>query len=127
MNNTYKEKVLKFVLNKGGEVTFPEFQGLYVKPFTKIKGVVFTEEYDESLDEFDDENDPENWNWNKFCERIHDTINAGYCSWIGWPKKMKGIVAAYNSKGQEVKLKYFEDYKINWKRLLIHLKENNEA
>lgn len=121
---TNAEKVLKHVLDKGGEITFSEFTSKDAEPFIKLRAVVFTEKYDDSLDQFDNENDPDNWNWNKFCNKIHTAIGADYCSWIGWSKDMKGIIAAYTKEGHEVKLKYFEDYPKNWGDLLKHIKND---
>lgn len=105
MNSQDRSKIqlLNLVLN-GGVIEFkvPLYRDIWnIKVLRAIK---FTQEIKEehTLEE-----------WNLYCNLIRKTIGVKtYCEWIRNSNsgKIKGILAAYDQKGREIKLKYFQDW-----------------
>jgi|GEM_PF-6359431 len=114
----YEELVLNYVMSNNGIM---EFDKPLFDMIKKIKGVWFNEQFDIEQD------DPNSLLWNAYATRIQNASGTKhYCTWIHNDDfNMVGILAFYDSDNNEIKMKYFEDWKKLRKKIKNYGKKNN--
>lgn len=104
------EGLLHLVVKNNGNIQMPKTLFPNSWQIDYIRAVYFEEEFDI---EQDDENSTE---WNSYVDRIRTAIGVHtYCQWVrNKDQNIIGILAFYNPKSEEIKVKHFK----KWRELL---------
>ena len=96
----YRLEILKLVLEQKGEIQIKNDQS-YVKT---VKGVSFTENYNELEGEDD--------GWNDYVNKVQESTGAGHWVYTEWVHdedfNMLGVLTFYNEDGTNIKTKHYE-------------------
>ena len=108
------EDLLHLVVKNNGNIKMPKTLFPNSWQIDYIRAVYFDEE-------FDIEQDEEYFlKWNSYVGRIRSAIGVHtYCEWVRSKEgNIIGILAFYNQKGEEIKVKHFK----KWRELLMCVK-----
>lgn len=111
------KKILDLVVVNGGLVKFklpflPRTWNIF-----KVRAVYFDEQ-------FNDEDDPESEKWNAYVDKVHNAIGVDcYCEWVRENGEIIGIIALFNDKNEEIKVKHFKV----WNTLFALLEYNKDV
>ena len=102
-----RQALLDLVVKHDGAIELPKTLFRNSWQIQKIRAVYFNEEFDI---EQDDENSTK---WNAYVDRIRTAIGVDcYCEWVrNKVGGIIGIVAFYNQKGEEIKVKHFNKWR----------------
>ena len=105
-----RQALLDFVVNHNGVVELPKTLFRNSWQIQKIKAIYFNEKFDI---EQDDENSTKS---NAYVDRIRTAIGVDcYCEWVrNKVGDIIGIMAFYNPKGEEIKVKHFNKWYQLW-------------
>jgi hypothetical protein len=111
-----REALLDFVVKHNGIIELPKTLFRNSWQIHKIRAVYFNEEFDI---EQEDENSTK---WNAYVERIRTAIGVNcYCEWVrNKDGNIIGIMAFYNPKGEEIKVKHFDKWHQLWQAVQRH-------
>lgn len=109
-----EEALLDFVMKRNGIILLPKTLFRTRWNIKKIRAVYFNEEFDIEQD------DKDSTKWNAYVDRIRAAIGVDYyCVWVrNKVGDIVGIMAFYNPKGEEIKMKHFDQ----WQKLLDEVK-----
>lgn len=110
-----KEELLHLIMSNKGEIVFNKPLFINSWNIKKIKAVYFTEQIDIITC-------GEN-GWNEYVGRVRNAIGVEcYLEWIkNLDGKMVGLIAFFNSKNEEIKVKHFK----KWSELMTKIKAKN--
>lgn len=111
-----REALLDFIVNNNGTIELPTTLFRNSWEIKKIRAIYFNEEF---IIEQDDEKSTK---WNAYVERIRKAIGVEYyCEWVrNKAGDIIGIMAFYNPKGQEIKVKHFHKWHQLWRDVQRH-------
>ena len=113
-----RQALLDFVVKHNGMIELPKTLFRNSWQIQKIRAVYFNEEFD-----IEQEDDVNLTKWNAYVDRIRTAIGVDcYCEWVrNKVGNMVGIMAFYNPKGDEIKVKYFDKWHQLWQDVQRHL------
>lgn len=111
-----RQALLDFVVNNNGIIELPKTLFRNSWQIKKIRAVYFNEEFDIEQD------DEDSTKWNAYVERIRTAIGVDYyCEWVrNKVGNVVGIMAFYNTKGREIKVKHFDKWRQLWQDVQRH-------
>lgn len=111
-----RQALLDFVVKNNGTIELPKTLFRNSWQIKKIRAVYFNEEFDIEQD------DEDSTKWNAYVERIRTAIGVDYyCEWVrNKVGNVVGIIAFYNTKGQEIKVKHFDKWHQLWQDVQRH-------
>lgn len=109
-NENYKEALLHFIVNNNRVIELPKTIFPNSWGIKKITAIYFNEEFNIEQDTYEDNKTPTKWN--DYVCRIRSAIGVSvYCEWVrDKNNSMIGVLAFYNAKGEEIKVKHFEKW-----------------
>jgi hypothetical protein len=109
-----RQALLDFVVKHNGEIELPKTLFRNSWQIRKIRAVYFNEKFDIEQDD----------KWNAYVDRIRVAIGVDcYCEWVrNKDGDIIGIMAFYNSKGDEIKVKHFDKWNQLWQDVQRHLR-----
>lgn len=108
MKKSSEHSLLDLVMKHGGSIELPKVLYKNTWQIKKITAVYFTEKCEDDEDFV--------VSWNAYVDKVFAAIGVKmYCIWVRdiATQNMVGILAFYNLKGEEIKMKLFK----NWKPL----------
>ena len=111
-----RQALLDFVVKHNGTIEIPKTLFRNSWQMAKIKAVYFNEEFDI------EEDDANSTKWNAYVDRIRTAIGVYcYCEWVrNKVGDIVGIMAFYNPKGEEIKVKHFHKWSQLWQDVQRH-------
>lgn len=111
-----QQAILDLVVKHNGVIELPKTLFPNSWQIQKIRAVYFNEEFDI------EQSDENSIKWNAYVGRIRTAIGVDcYCEWVRnevW--SIVGIIAFYNPKGEEIKVKHFNKWSQLWQYVQRH-------
>ena len=111
-----RQAILDLVVKHNGVIELPKTLFRNSWQIQKIRAVHFNEKFDIEQD------DESSTKWNAYVDRIRTAIGVDcYCEWVrNEVCSIVGIMALYNPKGEEIKVKHFN----KWSQLWQYIQRN---
>ena len=111
-----RQAILDLVVKHNGVIELPKTLFPNSWQIQKIRAVYFNEEFDI------EQSDENSIKWNAYVGRIRTAIGVDcYCEWVrNEVCSIVGIMAFYNPKGEEIKVKHFNKWSQLWQYVQRH-------